>query len=407
MDKEINLLEDKYIKLLLERCLNFKKSKSLFISYDKVNKNFVDKVVSYAKGMGIDDIKLEENDIYTLRNKLDNLSLEEIENDKYFDKSIWDVYAKKDASFLMLETEFPGVMDGVDEEKFVYAKSINRKTRKLFREKETTYQIPWCFAALPNQIWADNIFKNDPNSYNKLFKVICSMCMVDTDDPIASWNEYIKISGDRANKLNSMKIKKLHYTNSLGTDLYVGIPDDAIWVSVGSGLEQDMLVNMPSYEIFTSPDYLSTEGIVYSSRPLMYGGSLIDNFYIKFKQGKVIDFNAEVGLNILKGIIESDDKSCYLGEIALVDYDSPISNTKLIFGNTLFDENASCHLAFGDAFPTCLKNGLNMTREELLKKGINHSNNHVDFMIGTSDLKIEAETVNGKITLFENGNFTI
>lgn len=407
MDNEISLLEDKYIELILKRCLNFKKSNSLFISYDKVNRNFVDKVVNYAKNMGITDIKLEENDIYTLRHKLDTMTLEEIGQDSYFDKSIWDVYAKRDASFLMLETEFPGVMDGVDEEKFVYAKSINRKTRKLFREKETTYQIPWCFATLPNQLWADSIFKNDKDSYNRLFKVICKMCMIDKENPIASWNEYIKLSGDRANKLNSMKIKRLHYTNSLGTDLYVSIPNDAIWVSVGSGLEKDMLVNMPSYEIFTSPDYLSTEGVVYSSRPLMYGGGLIDKFYIKFKEGRVIDFNAEVGFNILKGIIESDDNSCYLGEVALVNYNSPISNTKLIFGNTLFDENASCHLALGDAFPTCLKNGLNMTKDELLKKGINHSNNHVDFMIGTPDLKIEAETEYEKIILFENGNFTI
>ena len=336
-------LENKYIDLLLKRCLNLKKSTSLFISYDKTCNDF--------------------------------------------------------------ETEFPGVMDGVDSKKLGLAKSINRKTRPLFKHLETTYQIPWCIAAIPNKIWADKIFPNSEDSYKELFLVICKMCMVDREDPIKSWNEFMLKSKDDIDWLNSLEIKSLHYTNEIGTDLKIEMPKEYSWSGLTDDLKNEMIVNMPSYEIFASPNYKKTEGIVVSSKPLYYGGGLIENFYLKFKDGKVIDFNAEKGHELLKSIIESDDNSCYLGEVALVNFDSPISNTGLVFGTTLFDENASCHLALGDGFPTTIPNGASLSREELLELGINSSSNHVDFMIGTSDLKIEAETKNGKQLIFKNGNF--
>ena len=203
-----------------------------------------------------------------------------------------------------------------------------------------------------------------------------------------------------------MKIKKLHYKNSLGTNLVVEMPDNYLFVSASDDKE-DMFVNMPSYEIFSSPHYLKTQGIVYSSKPLVYAGSLIDKFYIEFKDGKVVNYDAKVGKDILKGIIKTDSNSCYLGEIALVNNDSPISNTGLVFGTTLFDENASCHLALGDGFSECIKNGSSMSKEELLNNGINRSMQHVDFMIGTPDLEIDAETENGIVPIFKNGNFCI
>ena len=400
-------MEEKYIKLLIDRCLNFKKSNSLFISYDKVNKSFVDRLIKYAKNKGIEDIEVDEEDIFLLHDKLNNLSIKEIKEDKYFDKSIWDEYAKKNASFLMLETEFPHVMDDVDSEKLALAKTINRNTRQEFRKKEITYEIPWCIAALPNEIWAKDIFKNDFNAYEKLENVIYEMCMVDKDDPVLEWEKYRKFVGEKVEILNNLEIKKLHYTNNLGTDLKIEMPKNVRWSSIADKLEDEMFVNMPSYEIFASPNYLKTEGIVYNSKPLMYNGGLIDNFYIKFSEGKVVDFDAEVGYDILKEIIEGDKNSDYLGEVALVNFDSPISNTGLVFGTTLFDENASCHLALGDGFPHCIVGGEKFSSDELLSSGINQSKNHVDFMIGTKDLKIEAETNKGKKMIFEDGNFVI
>ena len=403
----MNELENKYIELLLKRCINFKKTNSLFINYDKVNKNFVDKLIIKAKEMGVNDIAIDEDDIFYYHDKLRDIDIKDIENDSYFDKSLWDMYAEKNAAFLIFDTEFPGIMDDIDPKKIEAARSAKRKTRTLFREKETTYQIPWCIAALPNEIWAKNIFPDSNDSYNDLFKVICKMCMVDTKNPIESWNEYLKFSKNRVEILNDLKIMKLHYKNQLGTNLNITLPDNSKWTSAADDLKDDMFVNMPSFEIFTTPDYRKTEGIVYSSKPLYYGGGIIENFNIRFKNGKVIDFNAEKGYELLKEIIESDENACYLGEVALVEYDSPISNTKLIFGTTLFDENASCHLALGDGFPNCVENGLNMSEKELLEIGVNQSKNHVDFMIGTEDLQIEAETSKGKILIFKNGNFSI
>ena len=399
--------ETKYIKLLLERCLNFDKSKSLLISYDKINKNFVNNVVEYAKKLGVDDIYLDEDDINTTKEKLENLTLDEIEKDSYFNKSIWDKYAKKDASFLMLETEFPNELEGVDHLKISKAKYVNRTTRELFRKKEATNEIPWCIAALPNEIWAKSIFPNEENAYEKLYEVIFKMCMVDKEDPIKSWNEHLNELKNLSTKLTNLKITKMHYKNNLGTDLTVELPSDVIWNSAAGEEDSNMLVNMPSYEIFTSPNYKKTSGIVYSAKPLIYGGGKIDEFYIEFKEGKVINYNAKQGKEILRQIIESDENSCYLGEVALVNNNSPISNTNLVFGTTLFDENASCHLALGDGFPDSLKEGLTMTKEELLRKGINQSKNHVDFMIGTKDLEIEAETKDGVVQIFKDGNFVI
>ncbi len=400
-------MDDKYIRLLIDRCLNFKKSNILFISYDKVNKDFVLDIVEYAKKKGINDIYLDESDIYKLRDKLLNESYDEIKNDSYFDKSIWNEYANKYASFLMIDTEFPHVMDDVDSDKFALARKISMDTRQDFRDKETSYEIAWCIAAYPNKVWAEDVFKNDDSAYEKLHDVILKMCMVDKDDPIKAWEEFRDDIRNKVNYLNGLEIKQLHYTNSLGTDLYIDLPDNSIWNSISDEEEDDMFVNMPSYEIFTSPDYRKSNGIVYNSKPLMYGGNLIDNFYLKFKDGKVVEYDAKVGKDILSDIICSFEHCDYLGEVALVPYDSPISNTNLVFGTTLFDENASCHLALGDGFPLSIKNGINMSEDELLKHGINQCKNHVDFMVGTSDLRIDAITNKGEVLIFKDGNFNI
>lgn len=308
----------------------------------------------------------------------------------------------------MFVTEFPHLMDDIKPENIAKARFVDRTTRKIFRQKEITYQIPWCIAALPNEIWAKHLFKDNPNSYQKLTDTIYEMCMVNTPDPINSWNNYLENCKNIVDKLNNLQIKTLHYTNSLGTDLNIEMPDNCIWVSAANEDNGMMIVNMPSYEIFSSPNYKKTNGIVYSSRPLIYGGGIIDDFYLQFKDGKVVDYNAKIGKDILKGIIESDSHSSFLGEVALVNNDSPISNTNLVFGTTLFDENASCHLALGEGFSECIENGLHLTKEKLLEAGINQSENHVDFMIGTKDLEIEAETKNGeKVKIFKKGNFNI
>lgn len=395
-------MEEKYIDLLLKKCVKIDTTNSLFINYDIINQNLIDKLVVMAKELGVKEIYLDKNDIYEEHNILKHITLSEIDNHPYFNRSIWNEYALKNSSFLIFRSPIPNLMNDIDSEKLARAEYIRRTTSHIYKKIQLKYQIPWCIAALPNKLWAEDIFKDKENSYELLEKAIYKACMVDTKNPMESWNEQLNKNKIMLEKLNHLKIKTLHYKNKLGTDLRVELVDDSIWCDAST----NGLANMPSYEIFTSPHYKKTNGIVYSSKPLIYNGGVIKDFWIKFKNGKVVNFDAREGKDVLESIVYTDENSCYLGECALVENNSPISNTNITFGLTLFDENASCHLALGQGFTKCIKKKENITNEELLEKGLNISKVHVDFMIGTPDLEITAETYDGKkIKILENGNF--
>ena len=403
----IEELENKYVNLLIDRCLSFKKSKSLFINYYSDNDAFVEKLVTSAKSRGIEDIYLDRNDKEERHQKLLQ-SVEEINNDDYFDDAIWDEYAKKNAAFLMLSTEFPGYFADIPSENMTAASLKTRTSKPFYKLKQLTNEISWCIAVIPNKIWAKEKFPDlsEEDAYNEYFKLMCHCTMVDKENPIEEWNKFLDRQRMLVSKLNELQITNMHYTNSLGTDLVIGLSPDALWQCAGYE-GSDVIVNMPTYEVFTSPDYRLTEGIVYASKPLMYGGALVDRFWVKFKDGKVVDYDAEVGKEILKGIIESDEYSCFLGECALVDKNTAIAQTNFVYGETCLDENASCHIALGDAFPECLKGAEDESVEERRNRGLNHSDNHVDFMIGTDDLNIMAETKNGEMLIFKNGEFNL
>ena len=396
-------MDDKYIEVLLNRCMK-DNTKSLFLCYNKEIASFISKLKDKARSIGIDDIYEEIEDTYYLHDLLSSLSVEEIKTHPYFNKSIWDEYAKKDAIFLMFETEMPHIMDDIDPEKLKMKSYVAQTTKPLYRELQNKCKLSWCICAYPGELWAKDVYPDDDNAYELLYNDIMSMCMIDRGNPSDSWNLFLDRNKKIARYLNSLNIEKLHDTNSLGTDLILYLPGNYIYESA---LDSDILVNMPSYEIFNSPIYNKTEGIVYSSKPLVYQGGLIDDFYIKFKDGKVVEYDAKIGRDILKGIIETDNNSCYLGECALVEVDSPIAKMNKVFGTTLIDENASCHLALGEGFAECIEGGLNMNDDELLSNGINRSKTHVDFMIGTDDLDIVATLRNGEeINIFENGKFS-
>ena len=264
-------------------------------------------------------------------------------------------------------------------------------------------ELVWLIAVYPNIIWAKEKFPDlsEDEAFKKLFNLMMDVCMVNEDNPIKAWDKQLKKQKELMLKLNELEIKSLHYTNSLGTDLKIGLSPKAMWQSAGEN-DFKMIVNMPSYEVFTSPDFRKTEGIVYASKPLVYNSSLIEDFYLKFKDGKVIEYDAKTGKDILKGLIESEEGMHYLGECALVDKNSPIAKTNFVFGETCLDENASCHIALGAGFKECLKDSNNLKED-----GLNEAQNHIDFMIGTNDLNIEAETKEGVVTIFKDGSFAI
>lgn len=396
-------MKEKYIQLLLNKCIDKNSSKILFIHYKSEINDFIDELVKEAKKIGIEEFYLDEEDPNQTYNILKTKSLEEIKNSKYFDKSIWDEYAKKNACFLMLETEHPHLMEDIEDEKIALASKISRESKPHYRKMVEKCQLSWCIAAYPGISWAKEIFPNDPNSYQKLENAIYKICMIDQEDPIKCWDEHLQKIETIMKILNNLHLTKLHYSNSLGTNLEVSLPKNYIF---SSAKDREIIVNMPSYEVFISPIYNQTEGIVYSSKILNHNGKIVDKFWLRFKEGKVVDYDAEIGKEILKSILESDEHSSYLGECALVEYDSPISNLNLVFGTTLIDENASCHLALGAGFPETIESGTELSEDELLKKGINVSKNHVDFMIGTPDLTITGIKEDGtEITIFKDGNF--
>ena len=381
-------MDNYYIDLILSKCVSLKKR--VFISYNVYNEPFINKLVAKLKRKGIKDIYLNCIDPFYEHDLLQKLSLKEIEDSHYFDQSIYNEYAKKGAAFIFFDSPIPGIFDDIDCDKLQLVSKIKSTTKKEFVNLEIANKISWTIVPLYNKYWEENL------GINNLEKILYKICLVNKHY-LKNWNKQIKLSKRVSNKLNKLKLDYLYYENSLGTKLKVGLPKDYFFESVG---DTKVLVNMPSYEVFTSPHRLSTEGIVYSSKPLFYNGTIIDEFYLKFKNGKVVEFDAKKGKSALASIINFDDGSAYLGECALVEVDSPISKTNIIFKTTLLDENASCHLALGRGFGSGSK-------ARLLKKGINFSDIHVDFMIGTKDLNITGYKNGKSYLIMKNGKFTI
>lgn len=402
--REGDRMDDKYIELLINNCTNLKNIGVLVVNYSKEIQPFIDKLVSYARSIGVDDIYLDCEDKYKIHDELKNMSYKDIDNSPYFNKSIWDEYVKKGASFLMFETETPGLNDDIDPKKLGYASKLKRTSKPLYRKMQVQCKLAWCIAAYPGEAWARSVYGDDDGAYDKLKGAIYKMCMIDKEDPIFEWNSLIDKNATVIEKLNNLNLEKLHYKNSLGTDLEIYLPDNYLY----SGARDELcIVNMPSYEVFTSPVYNKTNGIVYSSKPLVYNDALIDSFWIRFKDGRVVEYDASVGKEVLGEIINTDEYSCYLGEAALVEVGSPIDAMGINFGTTLIDENASCHLALGAGFSECIKDGTTMSDDILLSHGINISKQHVDFMIGTDDLNIIGTTRDGReVKIFENGKFS-
>lgn len=311
---------------------------------------------------------------------------------------------------LYLVSDDPDGLKGINIDKMVKAQQAKMKIIKPYRDAmESKYQ--WCIAAVPGKKWAKKVFPELKvnQAVEKLWESILTASRV-VDDPIAAWNEHNTNIKEKCAILNSLKLEKLHYQSANGTDLTVWLNEKGLFhggfdtTTFGINFNP----NIPSEEVFTSPKAGKAEGIVYSSKPLSYNGQLIDNFYLKFENGKVAGVGAEKNVELLKKMVSIDEGASMLGECAFVPFDSPINNTGILFYETLFDENAACHLAIGRGFADCIEGGTEMSHEERIKNGINDSSTHVDFMIGTKDLTVTGTDFNGKeIVIFKNGNWNI
>lgn len=313
------------------------------------------------------------------------------------------------ATILVLSDD-PDGLAGVNKEKLQKATVARRKVRKFYMDQYDGKQ-QWVIVAAPSPKWAKKVFPNlsKTAAVSRLWDAILQTVRVTKDnDPIAAWDEHNRNLKARYEKLNSLKLDRLAYKSSNGTDFTVGLNPKALWMGGEEATQSGVLYNpnMPSEEIFTSPMKGRAEGTVVSTKPLSYRGQLIENFSITFKDGKAVEVHAEKGEDILKDMISSDENAGYLGEVALIPKDSPINQSGILFYETLFDENASCHLALGAGFNNTLEGYENLTLEQCVEMGINDSIIHVDFMIGADDLEIKGYTEDGKeYTIFENGNW--
>ena len=325
-----------------------------------------------------------------------------------YEEARWQHYVDTIPCRIYLISEDPDGLRGINQEKMAKAQQKRYPIAKPYRDAlENKYQ--WCIAAVPGKAWAKKLFPQLRASaaVEKLWEHILATSRVD-DDPIAAWEAHNRDLHDRCAYLNSLHIEKLHYTSANGTDFTVGMIPEGRFCGGSEKSLQGIVFNpnIPSEECFISPKRGEAEGIVYATKPLSYQGQLIDRFWIKFHEGKAVEWHAEVNNELLTKLISMDEGSAYLGECALVPYDSPIRKSEILFYNTLFDENAACHLALGMGFADTIEDFHEKTLAECRALGVNDSMIHEDFMIGSQDMNIDAMCADGRtVAIFRNGNW--
>lgn len=321
-----------------------------------------------------------------------------------------DYLLKENFCYVAISAEDPSAFSDVDGNKLSEISAKRSIQLKKFSDAVMENGIRWCVVSVPTEDWAKQVFPNDKKALEKLSLAIEKTMRLEFDNPVLEWQKHIENMQRHADFLNNSNFEYLLFKNALGTNLKVGLSIDHKWLSAKEFAKDgiEFVANLPTEEVFTAPHRLKVEGRLVSALPLCHNGHIIDNFTIDFKKGKIVSFSAQKGYDVLRGLINTDNGTLRLGEVALIGKNSPIAQSNLLFYNTLFDENASCHLAIGKAYPTTVKNGNALSAKELKQRGVNDSVEHVDFMIGTQDLNIDGVTFDGKsVAIFRNGDWVI
>ncbi len=398
----------KYAQLIAQVGVNVQKGQEVFVAAELDQPEFVQMVVEECYRAGAKKVVVDWD--YQPLTKIhyrwrSNKTLAEMAN---YEEARWQHYVDTIPCRIYLISEDPDGLKGINQLKVAKAQQARYKIIKPYREKiENKYQ--WCIAAVPGVAWAKKLFPelSKHQAVEKLWEAILDASRVN-EDPIAAWKAHNEDLAKRCAYLNSLGIETLEYRSSNGTNFRVGMMEKGEFKGGGDTSLQGIYFNpnIPTEEVFISPKKGEAEGIVYSTKPLSYQGQLIENFSIRFENGKAVEVHAEKNEALLQKLIEMDEGAAYLGECALVPYDSPIQNSGLLFYNTLFDENAACHLALGKGFADTIQGFENLSLDECRQMGLNDSMIHEDFMIGSNDLDIDAHTRDGKvIPIFRNGNW--
>ncbi|MCC3358622.1 aminopeptidase [Bacillus sp. REN16] len=408
MSKFEQMLE-KYADLAVHVGVNVQNGQNLLINAPISAAEYVRKVVKKAYEAGARNVYIEWNDDAITRTRFDLAP-----DEAFLDYPMWkakgmEELAENGAAFLSIISSNPDLLKGVNPERIANANKTAGKALEKYRNYSQADKVSWSVIAVPSESWAEKVFPDlsAEEQVEKLWDAIFQATRVNVEDPVQAWKEHNANLHAKVEYLNKKKYQKLHY-KAPGTDLVVELPESHVWIGGGGENEQNIefVANMPTEEVFTVPKKDGVNGFVSSTKPLNYGGSLIDQFTITFENGRIVNVKAETGEDMLKRLVETDEGSHYLGEVALVPHSSPISQSKILFYNTLFDENASNHFAIGNAYAFCIEGGKTMSREELAKKGANSSITHVDFMVGSGEMDIDGITADGTAEpLFRNGNW--
>ncbi len=399
----------RYAKLLARTGINVKKGQWVIVQAELDQPEFVEMCVEelYRAGAGKVTVEWSHQPLAQLHYKYQ--SKESLSETAKWEIEKMELRKQELPAMLYLESSDPDGLKGIDQEKFTAVRSARTKVFKPYRDDmENKYQ--WCIAAVPGKDWAKKVFPslNVNQAVEKLWEAILQAARADGPDPVREWANHNDEIARRCDYMNRLGLVALEYKSKNGTDFKVGLIEGSVFMGGGEESLKGRYfnANIPSEEIFISPKAGVAEGIVYSTKPLSYQGELIEDFSVRFENGKAVEVKAKKNQHLLEKMISMDEGAARLGECALIPYDSPINNQNILYYNTLFDENASCHLALGMGFTNCVKGYENMTKEQLNERGINDSMIHVDFMIGSKDLEVVGITKRGeRVTLLANGNW--
>jgi len=402
----------KYAHTLLKYGVNLQEDQTLVISVDVENKDFAVIVTEEAYRLGAKEVVLNWRCSPIARQRLLHANESVLEKPANWIPEFYKQYIDDKAAFLSLISANPKALEGIPTDRISLQFRNLNKVLSFYHTAIMNSSVTWCVASVPTVLWANLLGYegSDEEKINQLWATLLKLCRIEGVEPKDTYRHHMAKLRHRCEALNKLDLKSLRYTCENGTDLLLELPEGHIWLG-GEESSKDGTIfnaNIPTEEVFSAPQYNGVNGVVHSTKPLIYHGNTISDFSFTFKEGKIVEYTAKEGYEVLKELVETDEGSHYLGEVALVDHFSPISQSNQIFYETLFDENASCHLAIGASYPTCLKNSDGLSEEELKERGLNHSLTHVDFMIGHERMNIKGYTRDGQaVDIMINGRLQV
>lgn len=407
-------LLNKYAAFTVQVGVNVQKGQTLIIRCPVEGAYFGRACMEAAYKAGARDVVIRWEDEKAARIRMELGEEEALSETKPYELRSYLDYAESEGGccLLAIHASDPEIFKGLDTAKINRVSLTKQEAMKSWREYTMKDRVQWCVVAIPTPAWAASVFPGlaEDEAQEKLWSAIFDVCRVTGGDPVSAWKEHVAKTSACRDKLNELQLESIHMTSANGTDLTVGLADGHTWEGACSKAENGavFIANVPTEEVFTAPHRERVNGVVKGTKPYVYNGQLIEGFSVTFKDGVVVDYSAEKNAELLGQLLDSDEGARRIGEIALVPASSPINRSGLLFYNTLFDENAACHIAFGAGYPTTVKGGAAMTTEQLLACGVNDSAIHEDVMVGAEDMTITGLTKSGEtVTIFENGEWAI